>query len=75
MLSGFCFFTGTDGLLCYSAENGCYIKPKPTRATPKTTWINMVSNFNLTWKSSCLEILNYVSASLTSVLGESARAY
>ncbi|RDB18114.1 putative alpha,alpha-trehalose-phosphate synthase [UDP-forming] subunit [Hypsizygus marmoreus] len=22
-------------------------------------WINMVSNFNLTWKSACLEILNY----------------
>jgi hypothetical protein len=42
-----------------SAENGCFIK---TRAVGSYNgeWINMVSNFNLTWKSACLEILNYV---------------
>jgi len=40
------------------AENGCFIK---TRAVGSYNgeWINMVSNFNLTWKSACLEILNY----------------
>ncbi|PPQ87717.1 hypothetical protein CVT26_011923, partial [Gymnopilus dilepis] len=40
------------------AENGCFIK---TRAVGgyEGEWINMVSNFNLTWKSACLEILNY----------------
>lgn len=26
--------------------------------------MNMVANFNLTWKASCLEILNYVSMSI-----------
>ncbi|KAL0953061.1 hypothetical protein HGRIS_007261 [Hohenbuehelia grisea] len=41
------------------AENGCFIKTRPTRGQPGT-WINMVSNFNLTWKSACLEILHYV---------------
>lgn len=52
-----------DRLVClydtYSAENGCFIK---TRAVGSYNgeWINMVSNFNLTWKSACLEILNYV---------------
>ena len=46
-------------LFFYSAENGCFIK---TRAVGSYNgeWINMVSNFNLTWKSACLEILNYV---------------
>ncbi|KAF5344537.1 hypothetical protein D9758_016487 [Tetrapyrgos nigripes] len=52
------------------AENGCFIK---TRAAPTSTrsgaerqqqqqgspWLNMVANLNMTWKSSCLEILNY----------------
>ncbi|KAF8153874.1 glycosyltransferase family 20-domain-containing protein [Crassisporium funariophilum] len=40
------------------AENGCFIK---TRAVGGGTgeWINMVANINLTWKSSCLEMLNY----------------
>ncbi|KAF9007082.1 glycosyltransferase family 20-domain-containing protein [Cyathus striatus] len=42
------------------AENGCFIKTKPSRgASSGGEWINMVSNFNLTWKSACLEILNY----------------
>ncbi|KAF8809892.1 alpha,alpha-trehalose-phosphate synthase [Phlegmacium glaucopus] len=42
------------------AENGCFIK---TRAVGSYNgeWINMVSNFNLTWKSACLEILHYFS--------------
>ncbi|KAF9522515.1 alpha,alpha-trehalose-phosphate synthase [Crepidotus variabilis] len=46
------------------AENGCFLK---TRSVGSFTgennfageWISMVSNFNLTWKNSCLEILNY----------------
>ncbi|KAF5367337.1 hypothetical protein D9615_010280 [Tricholomella constricta] len=29
------------------------------RAGTGGEWINMVANFNLTWKSACLEILNY----------------
>ncbi|KAF8884515.1 glycosyltransferase family 20-domain-containing protein [Infundibulicybe gibba] len=44
-----------------SAENGCFIKTRPTRGSASTgEWISVVSNFNLTWKSACLEILNYV---------------
>ena len=30
------------------------------KEVPGTGWVNMVANFNLTWKSSCLEILHYV---------------
>ncbi|KAJ8489164.1 hypothetical protein ONZ45_g13684 [Pleurotus djamor] len=40
------------------AENGCFIRPRPIRGQT-SAWINMVANFNLTWKNSCLEILNY----------------
>ncbi|KAH9915312.1 glycosyltransferase family 20-domain-containing protein [Fomitopsis serialis] len=40
------------------AENGCYIRTRPTRGG-EPTWVNMVANFNLTWKAPCLEILNY----------------
>ncbi|EPS95484.1 hypothetical protein FOMPIDRAFT_141689 [Fomitopsis schrenkii] len=40
------------------AENGCFIKTRPPRSGG-STWMNMVANFNLTWKASCLEILNY----------------
>jgi trehalose 6-phosphate synthase/phosphatase len=36
------------------AENGCFL-----RARRGGAWINMVVNFNLTWKSACLEILHY----------------
>ena len=44
------------------AENGCFIKTIKTRSStsPHGDWINMVANFNLTWKSACLEMLNYV---------------
>jgi trehalose 6-phosphate synthase/phosphatase len=42
------------------AENGCFIKTRPTRKET-SQWINMVANFNLTWKTSCVEILNYFS--------------
>jgi trehalose 6-phosphate synthase/phosphatase len=44
-----------------SAENGCFVKSTPTRAQPHPEWINMVANFNMTWKHSCIEILGYVS--------------
>ncbi|KAL1937908.1 hypothetical protein VTO73DRAFT_12658 [Trametes versicolor] len=40
------------------AENGCFIKPRPDR-DGKSNWISMVANFNLTWKASCLEMLQY----------------
>ncbi|KAI0072180.1 glycosyltransferase family 20 protein [Panus rudis PR-1116 ss-1] len=40
------------------AENGCFIKTRPGR-NGETSWINMVTNFNLTWKAPCLEILQY----------------
>lgn len=36
------------------AENGCFVRPGFGE------WINMVSNFNLTWKAACVEILGYV---------------
>jgi trehalose 6-phosphate synthase/phosphatase len=42
------------------AENGCFVRPRPDRGG-SAPWINMVANFNLTWKNSCLEILQYVS--------------
>jgi trehalose 6-phosphate synthase/phosphatase len=42
------------------AENGCFIKTRPTRKET-SQWINMVANFNLTWKTACVEILNYFS--------------
>ncbi|KAF8656163.1 hypothetical protein AX16_002732 [Volvariella volvacea WC 439] len=42
------------------AENGCFIKTRAVRGgSPQGEWISMVSNLNLTWKSSCVEILNY----------------
>lgn len=43
------------------AENGCFIKTIKARSStsPHGDWINMVASFNLTWKSACLEILNY----------------
>ncbi|KAF8636145.1 hypothetical protein AX17_003758 [Amanita inopinata Kibby_2008] len=41
------------------AENGCYIKPRPNGRTHNGEWINMVPNLDMTWKSACLEILNY----------------
>ncbi|THG96790.1 hypothetical protein EW026_g5099 [Hermanssonia centrifuga] len=40
------------------AENGCFIKTRASRGV-ESTWVNMVVNFNLTWKTACLEILNY----------------
>ena len=46
-----------------SAENGCFIKTRPSRGSGGSAsgeWINMVTNFNLTWKTACLEMLNYV---------------
>ena len=42
------------------AENGCFIKTRPGR-NGESTWLNMVANFNLTWKADCMEILQYVS--------------
>ncbi|KNZ73603.1 Putative alpha,alpha-trehalose-phosphate synthase [UDP-forming] 106 kDa subunit [Termitomyces sp. J132] len=56
------------------AENGCFIKmigegPGPRRGGSIAAaaaagagageWVNMVSNFNLSWKTACLEILHY----------------
>ncbi|KAJ3496620.1 hypothetical protein NLJ89_g10458 [Agrocybe chaxingu] len=45
------------------AENGCFIKTRAVGINSGKAyggeWLNMVANFNLSWKSSCLEILNY----------------
>ena len=41
------------------AENGCFIKPLPDR-DGNAPWINVVANFNLTWKAACIELLQYV---------------
>jgi len=59
-----------------SAENGCFIKTRSVNTSSRggfeqqqqtqqgsTQWLNMVANLNMTWKSACLEILNYVSIS------------
>ena len=46
-------------LKLYRAENGCFIKPLPDR-DGNAPWINVVANFNLTWKAACMEILQYV---------------
>jgi hypothetical protein len=46
-------------IMVLSAENGCFIKTLPAPNSP-SSWVNMVSNLNLTWKSICLEILYYV---------------
>lgn len=50
------------------AENGCFVKLRDINsggADAGTTggggWISMVSSLNMTWKSPCLEILNYFS--------------
>ena len=44
-----------------SAENGCFIKTLGSGPNNTGEWINMVANFNLTWKAACMEILHYVS--------------
>lgn len=51
------------------AENGCFIKTARTRSSvaPHGDWINMVSNFNLTWKNACSEILNYVCSTVVNL--------
>jgi trehalose 6-phosphate synthase/phosphatase len=41
-------------------RNGAELSPVNTVATLPGGWINMVATFNLTWKNSCVEILNYV---------------
>ncbi|KAK7455868.1 Trehalose-6-P synthase/phosphatase complex subunit [Stygiomarasmius scandens] len=54
------------------AENGCFIKTRSVNTSSRggfeqqqqtqqgsTQWLNMVANLNMTWKSACLEILNY----------------
>jgi trehalose-6-phosphatase len=43
----------------HRAENGCFVKPIPGKSG-ESSWITMVANFNLTWKNTCIEILNYV---------------
>ncbi|KAI0789217.1 glycosyltransferase family 20 protein [Abortiporus biennis] len=40
------------------AENGCFIKTLPAR-NGHSSWVNMVANFNLTWRAPCMEILQY----------------
>ncbi|KAJ7275525.1 alpha,alpha-trehalose-phosphate synthase [Mycena haematopus] len=40
-------------------RNGAELSPVNTAASLPGGWINMVATFNLTWKSSCIEILNY----------------
>lgn len=42
------------------AENGCYIKPRAVKGKEQD-WINMIVNYNMTWKTPCIEILAYVS--------------
>lgn len=40
------------------AENGCYIKPRSVNGQLRP-WMNTVANFNLSWKTPCIEILQY----------------
>jgi hypothetical protein len=54
-----------------SAENGCFIKTRPSRGpggSASGEWTNMVTNFNLTWKTACLEMLNFVRSSSHPIL-------
>ena len=53
-------------MLARSAENGCFIKPLPDR-DGNSAWINVVANFNMTWKAACMEILQYVRFILSSI--------
>lgn len=43
-----------------SAENGCFIRPRPNGRLNTGEWLNMVSNLDMSWKSACLEMLHYV---------------
>ncbi|KAJ7071405.1 alpha,alpha-trehalose-phosphate synthase [Mycena amicta] len=47
---------GLNGSVRRSASD---LMPVNTAASLPGGWINMVATFNLTWKSSCVEILNY----------------
>ncbi|KAJ6626881.1 alpha,alpha-trehalose-phosphate synthase [Mycena sp. CBHHK59/15] len=53
----------STGLLSHmlrkGSRNGGVPNPVNTAASLPGGWINMVASFNLTWKSSCIEILNY----------------
>ncbi|KAJ7785811.1 alpha,alpha-trehalose-phosphate synthase [Mycena metata] len=40
-------------------RSGAELSPVNTAASLPGGWINMVATFNLTWKNSCIEILNY----------------
>jgi hypothetical protein len=65
--SGLCKLTLRCAVICYCvdywrecrAENGCFVKPIPGKSG-ESSWITMVANFNLKWKNTCIEILNYV---------------
>lgn len=48
-------------------RSGAELSPVNTAATMPGGWINMVATFNLTWKSSCIEILNYVRCGIHSL--------
>lgn len=43
-----------------SAENGCFIRPRPNGRLNTGEWLNMISNLDMSWKSACLEMLHYV---------------
>ena len=43
-----------------SAENGCFIRPRPNARMNNGEWLNMVSNLDMSWKNACLEMLHYV---------------
>ncbi|KAK7064651.1 Alpha,alpha-trehalose-phosphate synthase [Favolaschia claudopus] len=52
--------SSSSGMLgANSRRNGSELSPVNTAATLPGGWINMVATFNLTWKSSCVEILSY----------------
>ncbi|KAG6810498.1 hypothetical protein H0H92_011595 [Tricholoma furcatifolium] len=59
--------TGGPGTLgrSFSAGASSMSPPRPKNAVVKVDtkgaveWVNMVANFNLTWKTACLEILHY----------------
>ncbi|KAG8852596.1 hypothetical protein FRB96_008595 [Tulasnella sp. 330] len=41
------------------AEEGCFIKNKPSSSDEQPEWINLVPDVDPAWKQPCVEILNY----------------
>jgi len=65
VLSGLPIKGGLDKLaqavpgISLCAENGCYIKVNTPKGEATNEWTSMVSNLNMNWKQTCLDMLGY----------------